>query len=109
MKKRCMEESSVVVFFVILRGMVYWSGVSPRLLTRHIFRTILPTVVKCVHINGIDNCYFTETGNEDWGCLAIAAGYVSDIHIVHNEICEVPYSGISLGWGWSSDSELYEE
>ena len=48
-----MEESSVVVFFVILRGMVYWSGVSPRLLTRHIFRTILPTVVKCVHINGL--------------------------------------------------------
>lgn len=54
----------------------------------------------CTH-QRIDNCYFTETGNEDWGCLAIAAGYVSDIHIVHNEICEVPYSGISLGWGWT--------
>ncbi|GAB6867365.1 right-handed parallel beta-helix repeat-containing protein [Bacteroides acidifaciens] len=49
----------------------------------------------------INNCYFTETGNEDWGCLAIAAGYVSDINIEHNEICEVPYSGISLGWGWT--------
>ncbi|WP_195662823.1 right-handed parallel beta-helix repeat-containing protein [Bacteroides congonensis] len=49
----------------------------------------------------INNCYFTEVGNEDWGCLAIAAGYVRDIHIEHNEICEVPYSGISLGWGWT--------
>ena len=49
----------------------------------------------------INNCYFTEIGNEDWGCLAIAAGYVGDVNIEHNEISEVPYSGISLGWGWT--------
>ena len=49
----------------------------------------------------INNCYFTEIGNEDWGCLAIAAGYVGDVNIKHNEISEVPYSGISLGWGWT--------
>lgn len=49
----------------------------------------------------INNCYFTEIGNEDWECLAIAAGYVGDVNIEHNEISEVPYSGISLGWGWT--------
>ena len=49
----------------------------------------------------INNCYLTEIGNEDWGCLAIAAGYVGDVNIEHNEISEVPYSGISLGWGWT--------
>ena len=49
----------------------------------------------------INNCYFTEIGNEDWGCLAISAGYVGDVNIEHNEISEVPYSGISLGWGWT--------
>lgn len=49
----------------------------------------------------INNCYFTEIGNEDWGCLAIAVGYVEDVNIEHNEISEVPYSGISLGWGWT--------
>ena len=49
----------------------------------------------------INNCYFTEIGNEDWGRLAIAAGYVRDVNIEHNEISEVPYSGISLGWGWT--------
>ena len=54
----------------------------------------------CTH-QQINNCYFTEVGIEDWGCLAIAAGYVSDINIEHNEISEVPYSGISLGWGWT--------
>ena len=49
----------------------------------------------------INNCYFTEIGNEDWGCLAIAAGYVGDVNIEHKEISEVPYRGISLGWGWT--------
>lgn len=54
----------------------------------------------CSH-QRIANNYLTEVGNEDWGCLGIAAGYVSDITIAHNEISEVPYSGISLGWGWT--------
>lgn len=49
----------------------------------------------------ISNNFFTEVANEDWGCLAICAGYVRDINIEHNEISEVPYSGISLGWGWT--------
>ena len=39
--------------------------------------------------------------NEDWGTLGIAAGYVKDIDIEHNEINDVSYSGISLGWGWT--------
>ncbi|HJD75850.1 MAG TPA: right-handed parallel beta-helix repeat-containing protein, partial [Bacteroides reticulotermitis] len=56
--------------------------------------------VVCAH-QKINNCYFTDVANEDWGCLAIAAGYVSDINIEHNEISEVPYTGISLGWGWT--------
>lgn len=44
---------------------------------------------------------FTDVTNEDWGCVAICAGYVADITIEHNEISEVSYSGISLGWGWT--------
>lgn len=54
----------------------------------------------CSH-QTIANNYFTDVANEDWGCLAICAGYISDINIEHNEICEVPYTGISLGWGWT--------
>lgn len=49
----------------------------------------------------IENNLVTNVGNEDWGCLGILAGYVSDITIEHNQICEVPYSGINLGWGWT--------
>lgn len=49
----------------------------------------------------VANNVFTDNGNEDWGCCAIAAGYVSRILIEHNTIHHVPYSGISLGWGWN--------
>ena len=49
----------------------------------------------------IRNNLFNDVTNEDWGCVAIAAGYVSGIHILNNEISEVSYTGISLGWGWN--------
>lgn len=39
--------------------------------------------------------------NEDWGCVGISAGYVHDVHIEHNEVSEVSYSGICVGWGWT--------
>lgn len=47
--------------------------------------------------NRIDNAT-----NEDWGCAAISAGYVSNIGIVRNEISNVNYSGICVGWGWTA-------
>ncbi|WP_297059201.1 right-handed parallel beta-helix repeat-containing protein [uncultured Duncaniella sp.] len=49
----------------------------------------------------ISNNLITDVSNEDWGTLGIAAGYVKDIDIEHNEINDVSYSGISLGWGWT--------
>lgn len=49
----------------------------------------------------ISNNYINDVTNEDWGTLGICAGYVSDINIEHNEISDVSYSGISLGWGWT--------
>jgi hypothetical protein len=41
-------------------------------------------------------------GVEYWGAPAITAYYVNHMQIIHNEISNVPYSGISVGWGWSS-------
>ncbi|MDR0541795.1 MAG: right-handed parallel beta-helix repeat-containing protein [Dysgonamonadaceae bacterium] len=54
----------------------------------------------CIHQH-ISNNYITDAANEDWGCVGIAAGYVRDVNIEHNEISEVSYTGISLGWGWT--------
>lgn len=47
-----------------------------------------------------DNLIVNAT-NEDWGCLGIGAGYVKGIKIVHNEVADVSYTGISVGWGWT--------
>ena len=51
----------------------------------------------------VQNCEFYDVTNEDWGCVAICAGYVSGINIEHNTIHDVSYTGISLGWGWNRD------
>lgn len=51
----------------------------------------------------ISNNEFYDVTNEDWGCVAIAAGYVSGITIANNTIHNVSYTGISLGWGWNRD------
>ena len=51
----------------------------------------------------IEQSEFYDVTNEDWGCVAICAGYVSGITIEHNTIHDVSYTGISLGWGWNRD------
>ena len=51
--------------------------------------------------NTIENNLITDVTNEDWGAVGIGAGYVSDLKIINNEINEVNYSGISMGWGWT--------
>lgn len=50
----------------------------------------------------IKNNLITDVTNEDWGCVGIGAGYVSGIDISHNEVCHLNYSGICVGWGWTS-------
>ncbi|WP_207514160.1 right-handed parallel beta-helix repeat-containing protein [Longitalea luteola] len=49
----------------------------------------------------INNCFITNCANEDWGCVGISAGYVQGINIEHNELSDLPYSGICVGWGWT--------
>ncbi len=43
-----------------------------------------------------------DAANEDWGAVAISCGYVRDCTISHNEVSRVNYSGICVGWGWTS-------
>jgi hypothetical protein len=49
----------------------------------------------------IANNLINDVANEDWGCVGIGAGYIRNSTIEHNDISEVPYMGISMGWGWS--------
>lgn len=51
----------------------------------------------------IDVCrnVITDATNEDWGCVGIGAGYVRDVTIADNEVGNLNYSGICVGWGWT--------
>lgn len=52
----------------------------------------------------IDNNYMAHVATEDWGCLGICVGYASNTTISHNEIYDTPYSSISMGWGWTKET-----
>ncbi|WP_308991015.1 right-handed parallel beta-helix repeat-containing protein [Mariniflexile litorale] len=69
------------------------------------FETHLPYNPKderevCSNETIVDNL-ITNVSNEDWGCVGISAGFVKNITIAHNEISDVSYTGIGLGWGWT--------
>lgn len=49
----------------------------------------------------IGNNLVANTATEDWGCPGISGGYVQGINIHNNELRELPYSGICVGWGWT--------
>lgn len=46
--------------------------------------------------------FITNATNEDWGCVGIGAGYVRDLTISDNEVSHLNYSGICVGWGWTT-------
>lgn len=57
----------------------------------------------------IANNLVRQCGQEDWGCCGIAAGYVRGAKIEHNDISELPYSGISVGWGWTKTTNVMSD
>ncbi len=57
----------------------------------------------------ISNNLVTDVTNEDWGCVGIGAGYVRGINIEHNEVRNVSYTGISLGWGWTKSTNVMRD
>lgn len=56
-------------------------------------------IVRMIDVSGN---HIHDTGKECRGSVAVMAGYVQDVTIANNEIYNVPYSAVSLGWGWGS-------
>ncbi|MEN0083210.1 MAG: RICIN domain-containing protein [Leifsonia sp.] len=50
--------------------------------------------------NTVSDNLITRTGLDYYGTAAINAGWVNGTTINHNEITDVPWAAISLGWGW---------
>jgi hypothetical protein len=62
----------------------------------------------CVRETISDNV-FTDCGNEDWGCVGIGVGYARKVTIEHNEVFNLPYTGISVGWGWTKSTNALRD
>jgi len=48
----------------------------------------------------IANNYFTRVGQTLWSAYGIWVNWTKNFEILHNVIYDVPYSGMSIGWGW---------
>ena len=57
-------------------------------------RTLCDTIV-------VKNNYVTRIGQEHMGSLGLGVYYAKNVSLLHNDIKDMPYSGISVGWGWS--------
>jgi hypothetical protein len=58
---------------------------------------------KIVKNNTVRNCYIHDCGVDYLGSVGVFAGYTEGTVIAHNEITRLPYSGISVGWGWGEE------
>ncbi len=49
----------------------------------------------------VSNNLVDDAANEYWGCCGMIAGYVRGVTFEHNELRNLSYTGISVGWGWT--------
>jgi hypothetical protein len=86
------------------------NGINLGVFSEEPFEAHLPLQVKDDRIvcsdELISDNLITNVANEDWGCVGIAAGFIKNLTIEHNEISDVAYSGISMGWGWTSTENV---
>lgn len=58
--------------------------------------------------NRIENNYITDAGVEFEDQVAICTGFTRHLSLAHNEATHLPYSGISVGWGWSKQGYSHQ-
>lgn len=58
---------------------------------------------KIVKNNTVANCYIHDCCLDYSGGVGVCAGYTEGTVIAHNEIVQMPYSGVSVGWGWGEE------
>ncbi len=51
----------------------------------------------------VANNVIRRVAYEYTGCTAISIYYAKAINAHHNDIKDIPYTGISIGWGWGAD------
>ena len=58
--------------------------------------------------NKIENNYIRNVGVDYEDQVAICTGYTRHLSLAHNEVTHLPYSGISVGWGWGKSGYSHQ-
>ncbi len=53
--------------------------------------------------NEIENCHVSDCGKQFYGAVGIWCGLTAETKIRNNELNNLPYSGISIGWMWNPE------
>jgi hypothetical protein len=95
-------------------GLNFEFGSQNNIIAGNIFNDISSTAIQVGHINephptdtrrilknnSITNNNISDAAAEFFDSVGIFGAYNENILIEHNDISNLPYSGISLGWGW---------
>ncbi|MBW7453100.1 discoidin domain-containing protein, partial [Paenibacillus sepulcri] len=49
----------------------------------------------------VANNFITRVGQDYYGAVGIFGGFTEALTVEHNELTDLPYSAISVGWGWT--------
>ena len=99
-------------------AVVLWSGVHDSVLVSNTFQNISATGIsvgmdldqhptdpsQVCRNNLIKNNFITNVGRDYHSSVGIFAGYTEALTIENNELAEMPYTGISVGWGWTLET-----
>jgi hypothetical protein len=102
-------------------GLVLSHGSKDCMITGCVFTQISGNCIRIGHIgnphpsddrykntgNQITNCYIHDSPCEYHGGCGILVNYTANTLISHNEVCYVPYTAISFGWGWDMETNTY--
>ena len=96
-------------------ALVLWSGVRDSALIGNAFYNISASAIsigmdldehppdssQICQRNVIKNNLITKVGHDYHSSVGIFAGYTEGLVIENNELADMPYTGISVGWGWT--------
>jgi hypothetical protein len=93
-------------------GLRLWNGSQNNVVIGNVFTDISATGVLIGDVeegvppldtgNQVIDNYIHDVAVEYHGGVGLFGGWLANTIFAHNEIANLPYSGISLGWGWSS-------
>ena len=95
--KNCQVENSAF-FDISGNGIMIGEG-QDRLVNGKSWWQIAPNQVALG--NTIENCTVQNCGTQFFGAVGIWCGLTAETTISNNEISDLPYTGISIGWMWS--------